>query len=71
MITIISFAVGLIALVVAITITVGRRTSTTSHDGLLIEQDRTGRAESSGGVFGVHANHASFPGVEENTGYFG
>ncbi|MET7297802.1 hypothetical protein [Embleya sp. NPDC005575] len=71
MITIIVFAAGLIALVAMIAVAVGRRGSSTSHDGLLIEQDRTSRAESSGGIFGVHANHGSFPGVEENTKYFG
>ncbi|MEU0937043.1 MULTISPECIES: hypothetical protein [unclassified Embleya] len=71
MITIISFVLVLMALVTVIAVTVGKRGHTTSHEGLRIEQERTGRAESSGGIFGVHANHASFPGVEENTKYFG
>ncbi|MFI6584193.1 hypothetical protein [Embleya sp. NPDC050493] len=68
MITIITFVAGLIAVVAVLTVAVGKRGHTTSHEGLLIERDRTGRAEASGGIFSVHTNHGSFPGVDEKTG---
>ncbi|MGW1992682.1 hypothetical protein [Embleya sp. NPDC001921] len=63
MITILSFVVGLVVVVGLIAVAVGRRGPTTSHDGLDIERDLTARAESSGGVLGVHTNHGTFPGV--------
>ncbi|MGC0422098.1 hypothetical protein [Embleya sp. AB8] len=72
MITIICFAVGLLLLVVGITVKLGKRGSgrTTNHEGQLIERDRTSRAQASGGIFGVHANHSMFPGVQENNKHF-
>ncbi|WP_406299541.1 hypothetical protein OG948_30530 [Embleya sp. NBC_00888] len=63
MITILFFVVGLFVVVALIAVAAGRRGPTMSHDGLDIERDLTGRAESSGGVLGVHTNHGTFPEV--------
>ncbi|WP_406279602.1 hypothetical protein [Embleya sp. NBC_00896] len=71
MITIVLFAAGLAAVIVAIVVAVGRRGATTNHEGLLVERGRTVRAEADGGIFNVHANHGSRPGVEENDKLFG